>query len=398
MVKRFFVTSGKRITRRGLISLLALLVVIAVGVQARAATKYLVYVGTYTDHGSKGIYVCKFDAATGRLSAPVLAAESLQPSFFAVTADGRFLYASNEVDTFNGQATGAVSAFRVNAETGKLTLLNQVSSRGAGPAHVAVDRSGHYALVANYDGGSVAVLRLMPDGKIGESTAFVQHKGSSVNHDRQEAPHAHEVVMSPDNRFAIVADLGTDQVLAYPFDAANGTLGEARIVKSEAGVGPRHAAFGADGKILYVVNELSSTIAVYSYDEQNGAMASVQSIPALSDGSKSTSAAAEIVVGPSGKFLYASNRGDDSIAVFKIDSAKGTLAPVQHISTQGKTPRNFAIEPAGNWLIAANQDSNSVVTFRIDKETGRLTATGQAVGVDSPSVVAFVRTGGSGQN
>jgi len=397
-MKRFFVTSGKRITRRELISLLALLVVIAVGVHARAPTKYLVYVGTYTDHGSKGIYVCKFDAATGRLGAPVLAAESLEPSFLAVTTDHRFLYASNEVETFNGQATGALSAFTVNARTGKLTLLNEVSSRGAGPAHIAVDRSGHYALVANYDGGSVAALRLMPNGKIGESTAFVQHKGSSVNHERQEAPHAHEVVMSPDNRFAIVVDLGIDEVLAYPFDAANGTLGAARIVKSEAGVGPRHVAFGADEKFVYVVNELSSTITAYSYDAQNGAMTSVQSISALPDGFKGTSTAAEIAVDPSGKFLYASNRGDDSIAVFAIDSAKGTLAPVQHISTQGKTPRNFAIEPTGMWLIAANQDSNSVVTFRIDKETGRLTASGQAVEVNSPSVVAFVRTDGSGQN
>ncbi|MGA8553740.1 MAG: lactonase family protein, partial [Candidatus Acidiferrales bacterium] len=232
--------------------------------------------GTYTEHGSRGIYVCEFDPASGHLSSPELAAESSSPSFLAVNSSRRFLYAVNEIDKFHDQPTGAVSAFVLDLTTGRLALLNQVSSHGPGPAFITLDQTGHYALVANYDGGSVAVFPILPDGKIGDATAFILHKGFSVNPERQEAPHAHAIAMSPDNRFALVADLGLDQILVYPFDAAHGTLGNARIYYCHPGDGPRHLVFSADGKFLYVINELRSTVTVNAYYPLGGAISPVQ--------------------------------------------------------------------------------------------------------------------------
>jgi 6-phosphogluconolactonase len=366
-----------------------LLAAVIISTHAAPARKDFVYFGTYTEHGSRGIYVSEFDSVTGRLTAPVLAAETSQPSFLTISSDRKFLYAINELDQFNGQPTGAVSAYSIDTPTGKLTLLNQVSSRGSGPAHITLDRAGHFVLVANYDGGSVAVFRLLPDGTIGESTAFVLHKGSSVNHDRQESPHAHAIAMSPDNRFAIVADLGLDQLFAYSFDSSNGALGRPRIVKTDPGVGPRHLTFGGNGKFVYVINELSSTITVYSYTSRDGAMVSLQTISTLPTGFTGQSTAAEAVLHPSGKFLYASNRGDDSIAVFAVDPRIGTITLIEHVKTGGKTPRSFDIDPSGEWLLAANQDSNNVVTFRINRQSGRMAPTGQSIAVNSPSIVDF---------
>ncbi|HKN60682.1 MAG TPA: lactonase family protein, partial [Candidatus Acidoferrales bacterium] len=257
--------------------------------------------------------------------------------------------------------------------------------------HIVLDRTGRFALVANYGGGSVAVLPLLPDGKLGESTAFVQHKGSSVNHERQEGPHAHATAMSPDNRFAVVADLGLDQLLVYPFDASRGALGPPRIIKTDPGVGPRHLTFSNSGNSVYVINEMASTVTVYSYDPRDGAMAPIQTVSSLPANFTGKNTAAEIAFHPSGKFLYASNRGDDnSIAGFAVDPRKGTLALIERVPTGGKTPRNFAIDPSGEWLLAANQDSNSVVTFRINKESGRLTPTGESIEVNSPAMVDFV--------
>jgi 6-phosphogluconolactonase len=380
---------GNRMARWILLSVLAVTAIISV--HAAPASLDFVYIGTYTGHGSEGIYVCEFDPASGRLTSPAVAAKTPQPSFLAAAAGKEFLYAVNETDQFNGQAAGAVSAFSMDSSTGKLKLLNQVSSRGSGPAHIVLDRTGRFALVANYGGGSVTVLPLLPDGKIGESTAFVQHKGSSVNHERQEGPHAHAIAMSPDNRFAVVADLGLDQLLVYPFDASHGTLGQPRTVKTDPGAGPRHLTFSNSGDFVYVINEMASTITVYSYDPRDGAMAPLQTISSLPANFNGKNNAAEIVLHPSGKFLYASNRGDDdSIAVFAVDPSKGTLALIERVPTGGKTPRNFAIDPSGAWLLAANQDSNTVVTFRINRESGRLTPTGESIEVGSPAMVDFV--------
>lgn len=362
---------------------------------AAGATKDRVYVGTYTEHGSRGIYVCEFDPASGSLTPPELAAATVDPSFLAVSADHRFLYAINETDHFNGQPTGGVSAFSIAPATGKLTLLNQVSSLAPGPAYISLDRSRHYALVANYDEGSVAVYHVLADGKIGDSTAFVRHYGSSVNAERQKGPHAHSIAMSPDNRFAVVADLGLDELIVYPFNAAQGTLGTPRVIKTDPGVGPRHLTLASSGKFVYVINEMQSSLTVYSYDASDGAMAPLQKISTLPSSFHGENTAAEVVLDPAGKFLYASNRGDDnSIAVFAVNPKKGTLTLIEYVPTGGKTPRNFAIDPSGHWLVAANQDSNNIVTLRINPKSGRLTAVGKSIEVDSPTIVDFVPLAG----
>jgi len=353
--------------------------------------KYLVYVGTYTDHGSKGIYAYRFDSSTGKMTSLGLAAEATEPSFLAIDSSGRFLYAVNETETYNGQPTGAVSAFTIQPDTGKLSLLNQVSSRGTDPAHIILDRTGKYALVANYTSGSVAVFALLKDGRLGEVTSFVQHKGSSVNPERQKGPHAHAIALSPDNRFAVVADLGLDQLLVYSFDAVKGTLGtQPRVVKASPGAGPRHLVFSTDGRFLYMLNEMQSSVVAYSYDATSGALHELQTISSLPKEFTGEDTAAEIEIDPSGKLLFASNRGDDSIAVFAMDSHTGMLTHVETDSTGGKTPRNFAIDPTGAWLLAANQDSDNIVVFRIDQKTGHLTPTGDVFQLPSPVCLKFV--------
>jgi 6-phosphogluconolactonase len=387
-----------RMFDRSQISRLAILLLIAVTSSVlthaadRAPAKYMIYVGTYTNHGSKGIYVYRFNSSTGKLTSLGLAAETAEPSFLAVDPNERFLYAVNETGTYNGQPTGAVSAFAIQPESGKLSLLNQVSSKGADPAHIILDRAGNYALVSNYTSGNVLVLSVLKDGRLGEVSAFVQHKGSSVNPERQKGPHAHAMALSPDNRFAVVADLGLDQLLVYSFDTAKGTLGaDPQIMKASPGVGPRHLAFSSDGRFLYVINEMQSTVVAYSYNQSTGALRELQTISTLPKNFSGDNTAAEIEIHPSGKFLYASNRGDDnSIAVFAIDSRAGTLTFVESDPTGGKTPRNFAIDPTGSWLLAANEDSNNIVVFRIDPKTGHLTATGDVVQVSSPTCLMFV--------
>jgi 6-phosphogluconolactonase len=369
-----------------------LLTSLSLDIKAAPAFKsgYLVYVGTYTDRESKGIYVYGFDPTTGKLTPQGLAAESANPSFLTSDSSGHFLYAVNELDTYQGKPTGAASAFAIDSATGKLSILNQVSSLDQGPAHIALDHTGKFAVVSNYSLGSFAVFPVSKDGRLGEKVAFVQHKGSSVNKQWQQGPHVHEVVLSPDNQFALVADPGIDQVMAYPFDAVMGKLGEPVIAHAPPGSGPRHMMFGRDGKFLYVITELSSTVLTYAYDARDGGLRYVGTTSTLPKAFSGTNYAAEIEVHPSGKFLYASNRGDDSIAMFSINSSDGTLKLVEVVSTKGKRPRNFALDPTGSWLLVANQESDEVVTFRIDRETGRLTPAGQGVHVASPACVTFV--------
>jgi len=381
----------RQIFRLAALVLIALAASVLAPAAGPAAQKYLVYVGTYTDHGSKGIYACRFDSSTGKLTSLGLAAETAEPSFLAVASSGRFLYAVSETLTYKGRPTGAVSAFAIHSETGKLSLMNQVSSHDEGPAHITLDRTGKYALVSNYTLGSVAVLPVLKDSRLGEATSFVQHKGSSVNPERQKGPHAHAIALSPDNHFAIVADLGLDQLLVYGFDAANGTLGaKPRIVRAAPGAGPRHLVFSRNGRFLYVINELQSTVVTYAYDAAPGALHELQTISTLPKGFSGNNTAAEIEIDPDGKFLFASNRGDDSVAVFAIDPATGTLTHVATAPKGGKTPRNFAIDPTGSWLLAANQDSDEIVVFRIDRKTGHLTPTGEKLQVPSPACVKFV--------
>jgi 6-phosphogluconolactonase len=366
--------------------------VLGFGYGDAAPVKFLFYVGTYKDHGGKGIYAYRFDSAAGQFESLGLAAESAEPSFLAIAPDGKFLYAVNEIVKYNEQPAGAVSAFAIQRETGKLLRLNQVSSGAEGPAHITLDRSGHYALVSNYERGSVAVFPLLPDGRLGQPSAFVLHQGSSVNAERQKGPHAHAIALSPDNRFAVVADLGLDELLVYPFDASDGSLGrDPQIVKTLPGAGPRHLVFDSDGRFLYLINEIQSTVGTYSYDAATGKLRELETLSTLPKGYSGPKEAAEIEIHPSGKFLFVSNRGDDnSIAVFSIDPKSGTLTVVENDSTRGKTPRHFTLDPTGSWLLAANQDSDEIVLFHVNPKTGHLTPNGKVIKVPSPACIKFV--------
>ena len=360
--------------------------------KASANGEYFVYIGTYTRESSKGIYAYRFHPADGKLTPIGLVAETANPSFLAIHPNGRSLYAVNEVDTLNGEKAGGVSAFRIDPRNGKLIFLNTVSSKGAGPCHLLVDKTGKNLLVANYGSGSVASLPLKDDGSLSEASAFVQHKGSSVDKQRQEGPHAHSVNLSADNRFLIVTDLGLDQALVYRFNAAKGSLtpNDPPFAKLNPGAGPRHFAFDPKDKHAYVINEIQSSVTAFSYDRGHGALHELQTVSTLPQDFSGQNSTAEIAVDRKGKFLYGSNRGHNSIAVFAIDPVKGTLTPVDHTPTQGKVPRNFAIDPTGAYLFAANQNSGNVVLFRIDPNTGRLTPTGEKMEVSSPVCVVFV--------
>src|SRR5580658_4082307 len=356
--------------------------------------KYLVYVGTYTEEGSasKGIYAYRFDSDTAKLTSIGLAAETINPSFLAVHPNHRFLYAVNEVHTYKGEKSGAVSAFAIDRASGKLTLLNEVASKGADPCYITVDKTGKFVLVANYTGGSVAVFPVLDSGRLGEASAFVQHTGHGTDPQRQEGPHAHSIDLSPDNRFAIVDDLGLDETLAYKFDAAKGSLApnDPPFTKIDAGSGPRHFALRPDGKFAYVISEMGHTVTVFSNDAARGKLKVLQTITTLPKDFTGRNDDAEIVVHPSGKFLYASNRGDDSIAIYSIDQSKGTLAQVGRVPTGGKEPRSFEIDPTGSLLFAENQKSDNIVVFRIDQRTGQLTPTAQVLEVGSPVCLKFV--------
>jgi 6-phosphogluconolactonase len=359
---------------------------------------YLVYVGTYTNKtASKGIYAYLFDPGVGKLSALGVAAESEDPSFLVVHPSGKYLYAVNEVDHFGATKSGAVSAFSIEAKTGKLTLLNQAATQGAGPCYISLDKTGKFVLVANYDGGSVAVFPTREDGSLGAASAFMQHSGSSVDKERQGGPHAHWIGTSPDNRFALAADLGLDEILVYRFNALKGTLapGTPPFSKVTAGSGPRHLTFHPNGRFAYVLSEMGSSVTSFAYKATNGSLSPLETVSTLSILRKdppATKEAAEIAVHPSGKFLYASNRANiDTISAFSIDPLKGTIKLKNEYPTMGKTPRNFAIDPTGKFLLVANQESNNIVVFRIDPNTGALNPTGEIAEAPAPVCVTFLQ-------
>ena len=361
---------------------------------AGAATAMFVYFGTYTGEKSQGIYRARLDLAAGTVSEPELAATVTSPSFLALAPDKRHLYAANEMGKFGDKPTGAVSAFAIDRATGALTLLNQESSGGSGPAHVSVDRAGRTVLVANYGGGSVASLPIGTDGRLGPAASVIVHQGSSVHPKRQTKPYAHSINMDTSNTFAYAADLGVDRIFIYRLDPKTSALTPATpaSVALTPGSGPRHLSFHPGGRFAYVINELALTVTVFTRDATSGALTEVQSISTLPAGQALDPAfsTAEVVVHPSGKFLYGSNRGHDSLVVFAIDQATGKLTLVQHVPTQGKTPRGFGVDPTGRYLLAGNQQSDSVVVFRIDATSGRLTPTGQTLKVGSPVSVVFV--------
>jgi 6-phosphogluconolactonase len=368
----------------------------AAAVLMSAAEPTLVLVGTYTGSKSKseGIYAFKLDPVTGALTPQGLAARTDNPSFLAEHPNGKWVYAVNETDSFQGKKTGGVSAFALDRNTGKLTAIDQQSSEGTAPCHIAVDGSGRYVFVANYSSGSVAVLPISENGGVGEAVTTKQHEGSSVNPERQKGPHAHAVVPSSDNEFLLTADLGLDKIIVYRFSQLSGALNPAAPAKVlTPGAGPRHLVFDAQGAPrVYVINEMGNTISLLSWNPTSGALsAPEQTISTLPQGFSGESTTAEIVAHPSGKFLYGSNRGHDSIAVFSIDRATGKLTSKGFVPTRGKEPRSFNIDPTGRWLIAANQNSDTLSVFEIDQQTGALTPKGGLVEAPTPVCVLFVK-------
>jgi 6-phosphogluconolactonase len=356
---------------------------------ARSAQEYLVYVGTYTGPKSKGIYGLRFDPNKGRLQEIGLVGEVPQPSFLTFDRNRRYLYAVSEL---KGNTNGFVSSFSIDKKSGMLTFLNKVSTKGTVACHLVVDKTNKMLLVANYGSGSVAAFRVKPDGTLSESTAFAQHSGSSVNKRRQRGPHAHEVVLSADNRFVFVPELGLDEILSYRIDPEQATFtpNDPPYVKVAAGRGPRHFTFHPNNKYAYAVNEMGSSVTAFTYDSQKGALHEIQDLSTLPEGFNGENNSAEIQIDKSGRYLYASNRGHDSIAVFSIDPKSGKLTKVQTISTQGKTPRNFSLDPTGKYLLAANQDSDTIVVFKVDQKSGQLTPGGQTVTVPSPVCIDFI--------
>lgn len=365
--------------------------------ESKSAGTVPVYFGTYTNTKgqSKGIYRSELDLATGELSPPVLAGETVNPSFLAISPDERFLYAVSEVSDATdkkGKKSGAVAAFSIDPESKDLALLNKQLSMGQGPCHVSIDRAGQNVLVANYGSGSVAALKVADDGSLLPSESYHQHQGSSIDKPRQSGPHAHSINLDASNRYAFVADLGLDKVLIYRFDPSAGILDdEGTFASVKPGAGPRHFAFHPSGRFAYVINELDSTVTAFRYDGQHGTLSPFQSVRTLPDDFDGQNTTAEVVVHPNGRFLYGSNRGDDSIAIFEINPATGELRPEGHQSTKGQTPRNFAIDPTGQFLLAANQGSDNIVVFKIDPSTGQLTPTGSEITVAAPVCVRFLR-------
>jgi 6-phosphogluconolactonase len=354
--------------------------------------KLWVYVGTSENAKDRGIYRFPFDTATGEAGPVELAAEAARPTFLAIHPNQRLLYAVNAIAEFQGQKTGAVSAFALDARTGALRLLNQQPSGGAGPCHVIVDSEGTNVLVANYGGGSVACLPIDAEGRLKPPSSAIQHAGSSINTARQEGPHAHSINLDAAGRFVFAADLGLDKILVYRFDAANGklTLHDPPSASTAAGAGPRHLAFHPSGRFAYVINELDSTVTAFAYDPAAGALREIQTITTLPGDFAGENYPAEVRVHPSGKFLYGSNRGHDSIALYTIDAQTGKLTPAGHQPSGGSGPRNFNVDPSGAWMIVGNQSSNNVLVLRIDAERGTLTPTGQEFEIPSPTCFQMV--------
>lgn len=346
----------------------------------------IVYVGTYTGPQSKGIYAWRFDDKNGSLKEIGLVGETENPSFLAISPDKRFLYAVNEV------REGAITAFSIDRASGKLTKLNSAPSRGASPCHISVDKTGRTALVANYSSGTVAAVRIGADGKLGESSAFDQHKGTGPNEQRQKGPHAHSINLSANQKYALAADLGNDDVFIYRFNPNDGTLTAAQppSAKTAPGAGPRHSAIHPSQKFVFVINELDSTITTFAFDADNGMLKSTGTVSTLPADWKGTSYPAEIVVHPNGNFVYGSNRGHDSIAVFAVDKGSGKLTLVQHVLTGGKQPRNFTIDPSGRYLFAANQGSSNIKVFALDPKSGKLSETGKEISAPTPVCIRFL--------
>jgi len=364
---------------------MSLLAVVAIaGLAPLPAAEYFTYFGTYTGPNSKGIYVSRFDTATGKLTAPELAAEVANPSWLTVHPNGRYLYAVSELGK-----EGVLTSFSVDPTTGKLTQKNRASTEGRVSCHIAISRDERSIFVANYGDGSVTSLQLRADGMIGDRVSFVKHSGSGPDTKRQGGPHAHAVVLSKDGKYLVVPDLGTDKYHVYRVgEGGQLTAAEPAFTQVKGGLGPRHFSFHPGGKFAYGLNEMGSSVTAFAYS--GGQLKELGTVSTLSQGFDKENNSAEIEVDREGRFVYASNRGSDSIAVFAVDSSKGTLSEVQRESTQGSIPRGFSLDPSGKFLLAGNQKSDKVVVFVRNEKTGRLTPTGETVAVPSPVCIQFL--------
>lgn len=365
--------------------------------------RQLVFVGTYSEPilfgtgqvlqgKGQGIHAFWLDRTTGQLT-PGPVTKTRNPSYLAFDPSRRFLYAVNEFKEYEGMASGAVSAFRIDAKTGELAFLNQRASQGTDPCHLMADRTGKCVLVANFASGSVAVLPIMPDGSLAEASCVIQHEGSSLNPTRQKGPHAHAVELDAANRYAFVPELGVDRVMIYRLDPAAGKLTpnpDQKWISMRPGAGPRQIVFHPGGKLAFLINELDCTMTSYRYDSARGGLEEIQTLPTLPAGFTGNSSCAEVQIAPSGKFLYGSNRGHNTLATYRIDAASGKMQIVGFQPTGGAIPRNFEVDSVGSYLAAANQESNNVVIFRLDNETGKMTPTGSEVDVGTPVCVRFL--------
>ncbi len=358
------------------------------------ADRYRVYIGTYTrgDSTSKGVYFSEFDTDTGKLSKPSLAAELDNPSFLAVHPQQQWIYAVNEISEGAGRGRGAVTALRINAD-GTLTKINHQPTDGGAPCHCNVDATGTNLLIANYGGGNVSVYPIAKDGSLQPMSCNIQHEGSSSDNDRQKAPHAHSINLSSDNKFAYAADLGIDKIMIYQFNPETHMLSAATPPAAlvTPGGGPRHFSIHPSGQFAYTNNEMTLVVTAFQRNKEDGGLTSIQEISTIPKGYEGRKSTAECLVHPTGKFLYVSNRGHETITVFTIDQETGLLTYVENEPTGGNEPRNFFVDPTGKWLLAENQNSDSVFVFSIDQKTGELTKTGDSITVGKPVCIRMVK-------
>ena len=353
----------------------------------------IVYFGTSTTGANRGIYAAEFDSSSGVLSPATRVAETSNPVFVAIHPNHKWLYSLGEVPGDDGKPVGILQGYVINPETGGLTLINRRLTGGKNPCHLTIDQTGRFILTTNYNGGFVAVYSLDAQGQICERTALVQHSGPlGPTKDRQDAPHAHSVNLDSSNRFAIVCDLGLDKVFVYHFDSSNGTLtpNTPPSVSVMPGGGPRHLAFHPNGKFAYVIDEVNSSMTAFAWDKERGVLTQIQEVHLIPEDYKQLDTSAEVVIHKSGKFLYASNRGYDSLRVFAIDQKTGLLTFVMDERDSLKHPRNFLIDPSGRWLVCANRDADTATTYAIDQKTGALTYTGRSISVPQAICVRFL--------
>jgi len=353
---------------------------------------HTIYIGTYTSGESEGIYKCSFNINTGKLSGLKLVAKRTNPSFLAISPDKKTLFCVNETMTYNDKPGGSVSAFRISHENDSLLFINEQPSMGGAPCHIITENTGKFLLAANYMGGNVAVYPIAKDGSIAEYSSIIQHEGSGKNLDRQEAAHAHSVILGPEDKYVYVSDLGIDKIMIYRLDKEKGLLTPAIIpwAKLEPGAGPRHFTFHPDGEYAYGINELNSTITSFRYNNMDGSLTEIQTISTLPDNFDGMNSCADIHITPSGEYLYGSNRGHNSIVCYSIDKSTGKLTLNSFESTRGETPRNFSLDPSGNYLLVANQNTNTIVSFKIDSKSGTLNFTNHILNVPSPVCIKFL--------